>query len=96
MMTEDGWVYFCRICGDYKPESEFYKRKKHPFKTDSRCKLHYSKKDKDDDGDMNYIKFLPLKEDDFIQTQIVLELLGYKIGKDEDPVHIQFNKKHNL
>jgi hypothetical protein len=95
-MTEDGWVYFCRICGEYKPESEFYKRKKTPFKTDSRCKIHYTKKEKGETSEMDYIKFLPLKEQDFIETQKVLQLLGYKVGENEEPVYIQFNKKYNL
>jgi len=96
MWTEDGVVYFCRICGDYLPEDQFYKRNDTPFKIDSRCKIHYSKKDPDDDGSMDYIKFDALTEDDFIDTQITLEKMGYKIGKEHPTVHEQFMIKYNL
>jgi len=27
MMAETGWVYFCRQCGLYLPEEQFYKAK---------------------------------------------------------------------
>lgn len=96
MMTESGWQYFCRICGDYKNESEFYRRRTSPFKMDTRCKLHYTKRDTDDDKEMDYLKLAPLREEDFKQTQRVLQMLGYEFGEGSEPIHIQFNKKHNL
>ena len=96
MLTEEGWVYFCRICGTYKPEDEFYTSKTGPFRIDTKCKEHYTRKEDDDNGEMDYIKLDPLKEEHFYETQIVLKNLGYEIGPDSLPVHIQFNKKHNL
>jgi hypothetical protein len=96
MLGSGGWTYFCRICGQYKLETEFYTRNSEPFRIDTKCKLHYTKKDKNDNGEMDHIKFNPLKQSDFVATQKFLETLGYKFGIGEEPVHIQFNKKHNL
>ena len=44
MLTDDGWVYFCRMCGKYIPQTQFYKSSKTPFGIDTKCKLHYSHK----------------------------------------------------
>ena len=96
MWTEEGVVYFCRICGSYLPESNFYKKNDTPFKIDSRCKLHYSKKEKDDDGSMDYLKFNSLTEKDFMNTQMLLERMGYTFGVDKPTVHEQFMKKYKL
>ena len=98
MMTEDGWIYFCRNCGTYLPETNFYKSKTGPFKISTQCKLHYSKKDKDEsnDIDMEYLKLDPLQDEDFTGVQRLLETLGYEFGVDIPPVHIQFNTKHNI
>ena len=96
MLTDDGWQYFCRICGNYKPVSSFYTSKTGPFRIDTKCKEHYTRKEKDNDSQMDYLKLDPLKETHFHQSQILLETLGYKIGPDIEPVYIQFNKKHNL
>lgn len=96
MLTELGWTYFCRICGEYKPETEFYKSKTGPFRIDTKCKLHYSKKEPNDDGSMDYLKLDPLNDEDFYGAQIVLERLGYKFGMDTPPIHIQFNQKHGI
>jgi len=94
MWREDGIYYFCRICGDYLHESNFYKSNKGFFKIDTKCKLHYTKKDKDDDGEMDYLKLNPLTDDDFKGAQRLLEQLGYKFDMDSPPVHIQFNQRH--
>jgi len=96
MWSEDGILYFCRICGTYRNETEFYKSKTGPFRIDTKCKLHYTKKDPEDDGEMDYMKLDPLQDHHFIQAQKVLENLGYNFGVDSPPIHIQFNKKHNL
>lgn len=96
MLTESGWVYFCRICGEYKPEGEFYHRRDTSFGKDSRCKLHYTKRDKNDDNEDNHLKFSPLTKSDFVGAQKLLESLGYKFGKNEISVHQQFCKKHNI
>lgn len=96
MWTSEGLVYFCRICGQYKLETEFYQSKTGPFRIDTKCKMHYQKKDKDDNGEMDYLKLNPLTEKDFIETQMFLERLGYHFGPESEPVFKQFNKKHNL
>ncbi len=97
MMDQQGyWLYFCRICGEYKPEGQFYKRESERFKIDTKCKIHYTKRDKDDDGEMDYLKLNPLKEEDFIGAQKLLMSMGYEYCKGCDPIHIQFKKRHNL
>ena len=55
MMGETGWVYFCRQCGLYLPEGNFYKSKDSKWGLDSRCKIHHSRKDEDDDKEINNI-----------------------------------------
>jgi hypothetical protein len=95
MWTEQGVVYFCRICGEYLPENQFYKRNDTPFKIDSRCKIHYSRKEDNDNGEMDYFKLNSLTENDFVQTQIILEKMGYKFGIEES-VHEQFLKKYKI
>jgi hypothetical protein len=96
MLTDEGWEYFCRNCGTYLPETNFYKSKTGPFKISTQCKLHYSKKTKDETDEMDYLKLDPLQDNDFYGTQDLLERLGYKFGVDVPPVWIQFNTKHNI
>jgi hypothetical protein len=99
MLGDDGFFYyFCRNCGTYLPEINFYKSKTGPFKISTQCKLHYSKKDKNesDDIEMEYLKLDPLQDEDFQGVQRLLETLGYKFGVDTPPVWIQFNTKHNI
>jgi hypothetical protein len=98
MMTEDGWIYFCRNCGTYLPETNFYKSKTGPFKISTQCKLHYSKKDKNesDDIEMEYLKLDPIQDEDFQGVQRLLETLGYEFGVDIPSVHNQFLKRHNI
>jgi hypothetical protein len=98
MMTEDGWIYFCRNCGTYLPETNFYKSKTGPFKISTQCKLHYSKKDKNesDDIEMEYLKLDPIQDEDFQGVQRLLETLGYEFGVDIPSVHIQFKTRHNI
>ena len=96
MWRNDGVYYFCRICGDYLREDNFYKSKTGPFKLDTKCKIHYTKKDIDDDGEMDYLKLNRIQDEDFKGTQMLLESLGYKFGADTPSVHIQFLKRHNL
>jgi len=98
MLTDDGWIYFCRNCGTYLSENNFYKSKTGPFKISTQCKLHYSKKDKDEsnDIDMEYLKLDPIQDEDFQGVQRLLETLGYQFGVDIPPVHIQFNTRHNI
>ena len=96
MWREDGLSYFCRICGQYKSEKEFYQSKTGPFRIDTKCKIHYQKNKNEENDGMEYLKLNPLKETDFIDTQKLLETLGYHFGPESPPVHLQFNKKHNL
>jgi hypothetical protein len=100
MLTDNGWIYFCRLCGDYKPESDFYKSKHTHFGITYKCKLHYGK-DKsnetpEDDDIVSYLKLQKISDSDFEQTQVVLEKLGYRFGPNELPVWKQFEIKHNL
>lgn len=95
-LGDDGnWYLFCRSCGKHKPETEFFNKKGRPFGKDSRCKLHFNNRDTDDDKSMDYLKLNPLSEDDFKGAREVLERLGYDFTS-EDPIHVQFEKKHNL
>lgn len=93
ILTKDGWCFFCRICGTYLPETDFYKSKNSNWGIDTRCKLHYGKKETDDD--MDYLKLDPLKEKDFIDTQKLLQKMGYKFGTDKS-IHEQFIEKWQL
>jgi hypothetical protein len=96
MWREDGIYYFCRICGTYLREDLFYKSKRTPFKIDTKCKSHYTKREAGDDGEMDYLKLNPIRDEDFEGTQMILERLGYKFGIDCPPIHIQFNQRHNI
>ena len=96
MLTDEGWKYFCRNCGTYLLENNFYKSKTGPFKISTQCKLHYSKKDKEESNEMDYLKLDPLQDSDFYGTQDLLETLGYKFGVEHPPIHIQFNTRHNI
>jgi len=91
IITEDGMSYFCRICGTYKPENDFYKRKGSKWGVDYKCKIHSTKKEPDDDGSMDYLKLDPLTEEDFIQTGKLLERMGYDISKN---IHQQFLERY--
>ena len=95
-MTENGWVYFCRQCMVYKPESEFYKRKDSSFGIDYRCRIHRKPKSTERDKSMSYLKLHTLRDSDFTETEKVLKILGYEVCKDCPPVWEQFNKRHNL
>jgi hypothetical protein len=95
-LSEGGWMYFCRICGDYKPQTQFYKKKDTPFQIESRCKLHFQKAHKEDDTENTHLNLNPLSEKDFIETQKLLERLGYKFGPNQESVHIQFIKKYKI
>jgi len=93
---DDGhWYLFCRSCGKHRPETEFYNKKNSPFGKDSRCKIHFNKKEKDDDPSMNYLKLNPLTENDFKMAKELLVMMGYRFDTDI-PIHIQFNRKHKI
>jgi hypothetical protein len=95
-LGEDGyWYLFCVSCGKHRPETEFYNKKGSTFGKTSRCKLHFSKKDKDDDGSMDYMKLSPLTESDFKGARDVLIKLGYTFDS-ELSIHEQFMLKHGL
>jgi len=96
MWREDGVYYFCRICGDYQLEENFYKSKRGPFKIDTKCKIHYTKREQGDEGEMDYLKLSPLTDDDFTGAQALLEKMGYSFTSGSPSVYQQFIKKHNL
>lgn len=88
-----GVSYFCRICGTYKPEKDFYKRKGNKFGLENSCKLHHTKKDKEDDNENSHLKLNKVTEKDFVGARKLLQSLGYDTTKS---VHEQFKKKYNL
>ena len=90
---EEGLSYFCSICGKYKPEKDFYKRKNSKWGVESRCKIHFTKKGKLEDKEGDHLKFNRLTEQDFIGARNLLQKLGYDTTKD---VHKQFKERHNL
>ena len=94
-LSEDGWMCFCRACGKHKLCSEFYKKKDRPFGIDSRCKIHFNKRDSDDDGSMDYMKLNPLSENDFKGAKDLLIKLGYTFDT-EVSIHDQFIIRHGL
>ncbi len=97
IMGSDGnWRLFCRLCGEYKSENEFYNSKHTAFGKTYKCKIHYLKNDEPIDPEFDYLKMNPIKDEDFQQTEIVLQNLGYKIGPNELPIWRQFELKHNL
>lgn len=96
MMTETGWLYFCRLCGEYKHESQFYNSKHTPFGKTYKCKVHYIKDKEPADPEYDYLKMNPISDKDFVETERILKTLGYKIGPNELPVWRQFEIKHNI
>lgn len=94
MMTENGWVYFCRLCGTYQPETQFYDKPGTTFNKDSRCKIHYLSKGKDDSPEMKYLELSPIKQHDFTGAQRILENLGYEFGEGKPSVNSQFLERH--
>lgn len=93
VLTKDGWSFFCRICGTYLPETDFYKSRSGNWGMDTRCKIHYTRKESDDG--MDYLKLDALKEKDFIEAQKLLQRMGYKFGTDKS-IHQQFLDKWQL
>jgi len=94
VLTQDGWEFFCRICGQYKPEDDFYRSKKTKWGIDTKCKIHYKKINREEESDeYDYIKFNPIREEDFIGVQRILEALNYTFGPDELPIHEQFMER---
>ena len=93
---EDGVYYFCRLCGDYKHEIEFYNSKHTPFGKTYKCKIHYIKNKEPKDTSMDYLNMKTITDEDFSQARLVLSNLGYTFAEGSEPVHIQFNKKYNI
>lgn len=97
IMGADGnWHLFCRLCGEYKPETEFYNSKGTPFGKTYKCKIHYLKNTEEISNEFDYLKLNPITDKDFIETEKVLLTLGYKIGPGELPIWRQFELKHNI
>lgn len=96
MGSDGNWYLFCRACGDYKCETEFYNSKTGRFGKTYKCKIHYSKKTEPVDAEFKYLDLNPITDNDFIETERVLKLLGYQIGPNELPIWRQFEIKHKL
>lgn len=94
MMGEAGWMFFCVQCGTYRNEDEFAELDTMYWGVAPSCKMHRKGYRKGEtDKEMNYLKLSPLKEQDFIDTQIFLESIGYVFGI-EKTVHEQFMDKY--
>ena len=93
---DKGLCYFCTICGAYKPEKDFYKSNRTKWGVNTSCKIHHTKKDPNDEGGNEHLKFSKIKEEDFIGAREVLKKLGYITNDANNSVHQQFLNKHNL
>jgi hypothetical protein len=93
---EDGTYYFCRLCGDYKHENEFYNSKHTPFGKTYKCRIHYSKTGDAVDDESEHLKMNPITDSDFEGAETVLKNLGFTFGPGELPVWKQFEIKHKL
>ena len=73
IMGADGnWHLFCRLCGEYKPETEFYNSKHTPFGKTYKCKIHYLKNTEEISNEFDYLKLNPITDKDFIETEKIL------------------------
>lgn len=97
MLLDDGWHLYCIKCGKYLHESKFIKDPATSWGYKSSCNKCKNVKsiDLDDTVDMKHLKLSPLKERDFIETQVFLEAIGYDFHTNMT-VHEQFMKKHGL
>ena len=95
ILGEDGWLFFCRICGKYQLETDFYKKKDSKWGIDSKCKLHYQRNTEEDEKGMEHLKLDPIKEEDFKNVQELLELMGYTFN-GKKTIHEQFVEKNKL
>lgn len=93
--AERGLCYFCTICGTYRPEDEFYKSKRTAWGKDTRCKLHFRNRIKDEGGN-DHLKLAKLKEEDFIGAKKLLKSLGYDTSDPDNPIHLQVANKYKL
>jgi len=96
MGADGNWYLFCRLCGEYKCETDFYNSKDGRFGKTYKCKIHYNKNTEPVDTEFNYLNMNPLTDNDFIETEKVLIKLGYKVGPNELPIWRQFEIKHKL
>jgi len=95
MMGDTGWMYFCRQCGMYRPEEEFKKVKNTYWGLSPSCRLHNKTSSGKLEKDTEYLVFRNISEQNFIETQKVMEALGFNYGQGKT-VHQQFCEKHNL
>lgn len=99
VMGKDGWLYFCRQCGDYFPYKDFHKRKNTYWGINASCKKHHKvnkvQKSSLEKEDVSHLKLQPITEDDWVQVRVLLKRLGYcyDCGKT---IHQQFMERHNL
>ena len=93
IMGKDGWLYFCRQCGDYLPANQFYKRNGTTWGYNSSCKNHGQSVKTEYDPEMEYLKLNPITEKDFIDMRKFLTLLGYCVDCDKS-IHEQFMDKY--
>ncbi len=92
---ELGLCYFCSVCGSYKPEKDFYKNAKTKWGVQSICKIHSTRKEKDNTEDDNHLKFTRITEEDFLNARKLLNSIGY-ITSGTTSVYEQFMNKYNL
>ena len=90
---DNGISYFCTVCGQYRPEADFYKSKRSKWGVETKCKRHYTRRDQEDDNEDSHLKFTKLSEKDFTNARELLNKLGYDTSQD---VHNQFLNKHKI
>ncbi len=67
IMGPNGWMFFCRLCGKYVDEEQFYHKKGGKWGLDAKCKIHYTRTNEDDDPEMAYLKLDPIKESESLK-----------------------------
>ena len=90
IFSDNGWLYYCSMCGGYKPEEEFNKDKNRPFGLYYICKEHRTQQYREKNPpmeDMDYIKMVFVSDEDHRQKELLLKQLGYDLNKE---VHKQF------
>ena len=98
-LNEEGiMMYFCKMCGTWKPESSFYRKKNGVYGKNEVCRSHYlknnrlTKEEREAEQDNKHLHYSKLTDEDFENTQEFLRLIGYDTASEKS-VHIQFMEK---
>jgi len=94
----DGIMYIrCKMCEEYKPETDFFKNNKRLIGRDSSCKLckklFIQNNPINDNARIEHNKLYDWEVD---MARHILKQLGYTLDNPDNPVHQQFNKRHGF